>query len=195
MKILNKYPVLADIIKLGENSIQFKFKETPYFDQCKDLFVVNVFGLKMFGDDLHGWVEAVKKEHGNGPTVLTIEDDGMEIYRGNFDEDPDWGSWGGTFVPFDFETYNTEYKVKTQDDLDHQLVCNIKMKVYEKMFQSVTDPDFRESIREYCQSQLKYTMPDEPQQKRMQDILNKVSHLEATDFYNIFVHDFRFEID
>lgn len=195
MKILNKYPVLADVVQLGENSIQFKFKKTPYFDNNKDLFIVNVWGLKIVGDDIKAWIEALKEQHANSETVLTVEDYGMEIFTGNFDEHPDWGSWGTTFVPFGFETYDTGYILKTQEDWDRELLQCIKMKVSEKMYQSVTDPDFRDWIYKHCESQFKYTVLNESQQRRIENILDKVNQLEASKFYLIFAHDSKFEID
>ena len=165
MKILNKYPVLADLIRTGENSFQFKFKKTSYFDYDQDLFAVNIHGLKVFGDDFQSWMDAVREEHLNSSTVLTAEGRSLEIFVGDFDEHPDWGSWGTTFVPIGFETYDTEYILKTQDDWDRELLNNIKGKVSEKMYQSVTDPDFRDYVQRHCEEQLTHAILSDIQKK------------------------------
>jgi len=192
MKIINKYPVFADIIQIGDASFQFKFKNSKCFDHAGDLFVVNVHGLII--QNVEEWINVIKDDHINMDSVITVDGNAMEIFTGNFDEDQ-WGDWCTSFPPFEIESYDTEYIRKEQKDWDDELLLTIRMQVMEKMFRSATASDFRSLVQEYCEINLSKAELKEKQKERLKEILEKVNKLNSSNFYDIFVWKSTFKID
>ncbi|MGU3373416.1 hypothetical protein [Chryseobacterium sp. M5A1_1a] len=193
MKIINKYPVFADVVQIGESSYQFKFKESPCFDHGLDFFVVNIYELKIPDYYVEKWIENVKEDHLNMNSVITIDENKMEIFTGNFNEE-EWGDWCTSFSAFEFESYDTQYIQKTQKDWDDELLLTVRIQVLEKMCRSVTDQNFRQWLKEYCEDTLYKTVLQEKQRKRLTEILEKINTLNASSFYDIFVWKSKFEI-
>ncbi len=192
MKIINTYPVFADVTQIGEQSFQFKFKNSKCFDHAGDLFVVNVHGMLI--DNVEEWIKAVKADHINMDSVITVEGNTMEIFTGNFDKDQ-WGEWCTSFSPFEFESFDTKYIQKEQKDWYDELLLAIRMQVVEKMFRSVTASDFRSFVEKYCEAHIVKTQLKTKQQERLREILKKVSQLNASRFYDIFVWKSTFKTD
>jgi hypothetical protein len=192
MKIINKYPVFADVVQTGVQSFQFKFKNSTCFDHAGDLFVVNIHGVRIYNAE--EWINAIKADHINMNSIITVEGNTMEIFTGNFDKDQ-WGDWCTSFSPFQFESYDTKYIQKEQKDWDDELLLTVRMQVLEKMFRSVTASDFRSFVQEYCEVNLSKTELKTKQRERLNEILDKISKLNASSFYDIFVWKFAFEID
>ncbi|MCW1963983.1 hypothetical protein [Chryseobacterium viscerum] len=192
MKIINKYPVFSDIIQLGDTSFQFKFKKSKCFDHAADLFVVNIQGVII--QNVEEWISAIKADHINMNSVITVDGNAMEIFTGNFDEDQ-WGDWCTSFSPFVFESYDTKYIQKEQKDWDDELLLTVRMQVMEKMCRSVTASDFRKFIQEYCEADLSKAELKTIQRERLKEILEKINKLNASSFYDIFVWKSTFQID
>ncbi|WP_213278126.1 hypothetical protein [Chryseobacterium indologenes] len=192
MKIINKYPVFADVIQTGEKSFQFKFKNSKCFDYSGDLFIVNIHGMLI--NNVEEWIKAIKADHINMDSVITFDENVMEIFTGKFDEDQ-WGDWCTSFSPFNFESYDTKYIQKEQKDWDDELLLTIRMQVMEKMSRSVTAADFRSFVQEYCEINLSKAELQEKQREKLKETLEKISKLNASSFYDIFVWQSAFKID
>ncbi|AYN04053.1 hypothetical protein [Flavobacterium sp. 140616W15] len=101
MKIINKYPILAEVQQLDENSILLKFVDYNRIGRNE-----NVFVLKIIRKDIARSINLINECHLNYPTVV-VDDGELTFYNGNMDESPDWGDWtssfGLTYEKYEFE--------------------------------------------------------------------------------------------
>lgn len=192
MKIINTYPVFVNIVRIGKESFQFKFKKSLCFDDGEDFFVVNFHGLKIH-QDAEEWIKFIKDDHMNMDSVITIDGNTMEIFTGSSEEYL-WGDWSTSFSPFEFESYDTRYVQKEQKDWEDELLLTVRMKVLEKMRQHVMSPEFRNQIHEYCTDDVLKTGLKSRQRERLTDVLEEINKLNAWDYYEIFVRKRRFDI-
>jgi hypothetical protein len=65
----------------------------------------------------------------------------------------------------------------------------------EKMSRSVTAADFRSFVQEYCEINLSKAELQEKQREKLKETLEKISKLNASSFYDIFVWQSAFKID
>lgn len=193
MKIINTYPVFVNVVRIGKESFQFKFKKSRCFDYGEDFFVINFHGLKIH-QDAEAWIKSVKEDHINMDSVITITGNTMEIFTGSSDESL-WGDWCTGFPPFEFERYETMYVQKEQKDWEDEFLLTVRMQVLEKMRQHVMSPDFRNKIYEYCTDDVLKTGLKSRQRERLTDILEQISKLNAWDYYDVFVQKSRFDIN
>lgn len=191
MKIINKYPVFVNVVRIGKESFQFKFKKSVCFDYGEDFFVVNLHKLKIH-QDVEQWMKAIKDDHINMESVITINGNMLEIFTGSFDESL-WGDWCTSFSPFEFESYTTMYVQKEQKDWEDELLLTVRMKVLEKMHQYVLTPDFRNNVNEYCTDKVSRTGLRPGQKERLTNILEKISKLNALEYHNVFVRKMKFD--
>lgn len=192
MKIINQYPVFVNVVRIGKQSFQFKFKKSVCFDYGEDVFVINFHGLKIH-QNVEEWIKAIKDDHLNMESVITIDGNMMEIFTGSFDESL-WGDWCTGFSPFEFESYTTMYVQKEQKDWEDELLLTVRLKVLEKIHQYVLTPDFRNNVNEYCTDKVSRAGLTTIQKERLIDILGKISKLNAWDYYDVFVRKGRFDI-
>ncbi|MCS4305508.1 hypothetical protein [Chryseobacterium sp. BIGb0232] len=193
MKIINKYPVFVNVVRIGKESFQFKFKKSLCFDYGEDFFVVNFHGLKIH-QDAEEWIKFIKEDHMNMDSVITIDGNTMEIFTGSSEEYL-WGDWCTSFSPFEFESYDTRYVQKEQKDWEDELLLTVRIQVLEKMRQYVMSPDFRDKIHEYCTGHVRKANLKPKQRERLTDVLEKISKLNAGNYYDIFVRKGRFDIN
>jgi len=101
MKIINKYPILAEVQKLDEDSILLKFVDDNHIGRSE-----NIFMLKIIRKDIAKSIDLINEYHLNYPTVV-IDDGELTFYNGNLNESPDWGDWtsafGLTYENYEFE--------------------------------------------------------------------------------------------
>ncbi|WP_160138952.1 hypothetical protein [Chryseobacterium sp. c4a] len=192
MKIINKYPVFVNVVRIGKESFQFKFKKSLCFDEGEDFFVVNFHGLKIH-QDAEECIKSIKNDHLNMDSVITIDGNTMEIFTGSFEESL-WGDWCTSFSPFEFERYDTMYVQKELKDWEDELLLTVRMQVLEKIRQHVMSPEFRNKIHEYCTDDILKIGLEPMQRETLTDVLEKINKLNAWDYYEVFVRKGRFDI-
>jgi len=99
MKIINKYPILAEVRKIDEDSILLKF-----IDKYLNVQNENVFMLQITGKDMAKNISLIIEYHLNFPTVI-VDDGELTFYSGDLNESPDWGDWTSAFS-LSFEKYD-----------------------------------------------------------------------------------------
>lgn len=182
LNIVNKYPILTEVSKMDDDSILLKFSKHQYFDLEED-----IYELKIVGNGIAKSMDLIQEYNLNTETVVVDETSELAFFVGNMNESPDWGDWNGHFsIPF--EKYSGSFSKKTQEDWNNELMYLISDQVRTKSFQSVTDPEFRNTK---FQELKKLIEENEIEPKVKEDLillLNKIHSLDDGKFYDLFMN-------
>ncbi|MFT3679919.1 MAG: hypothetical protein QM791_06580 [Ferruginibacter sp.] len=184
-KPLNKYPILTAADALTEHSIALKFTADQYFDTREDIFI-----LTITGNNIAQSIELIKEHNLNTETVVVDDTTELTFYIGNMNESPDWGDWTSYFS-LNFEQYTGEFAAKTQKDWNDELIYLLANQVKTKAFRAVTEPAFREQKSDEIKKLLNTAQLNTAVKEKLSVLLNKINALDSSDFYNIFLKNYK----
>ena len=108
MKVINKYPILTEVLKIDENSILLKFEDDFHYGRNEDVFMLTIIGKNIAES-----IGLINEHHLNYPTVIADEVLELIFYSGHLKESPDWGDWTSAFS-LPFEKYEAEFNDKLE---------------------------------------------------------------------------------